>query len=70
MPVGVVSRPAVTAKLQKTLFKAMEPVSIELRSEAKVYLGVFAWCSRVVCELGMMTPSRLAVTVLSDQAYL
>lgn len=43
VPVGVVSRPAVTAKLQKTVFKAMEPISIELRSEAKVYLGVFAW---------------------------
>lgn len=43
VPVGLVSRPAVTAKLQKTVFKAMEPISIELRSEAKVYLGVFAW---------------------------
>ena len=43
VPVGVVSRPAVTAKLQKTVFKAMEPISIELRSEAKVWLGVFAW---------------------------
>ena len=43
VPVGVVSRPAVTAKLQKTVFKAMEPISIELRSEAKVYLAAFAW---------------------------
>ena len=43
VPVGVVSTPAVTAKLQKTVFKAIEPISIELRSEAKTYLGVFAW---------------------------
>ena len=43
VPVGVVSRPAVTAKLPKTVFKAMDPITIELRSEATVYLGVFAW---------------------------
>lgn len=43
VPVGVVSRPALTAKLPKTVFKAMEPITVELRSEAKVYLGVFAW---------------------------
>ena len=42
-PVGTVSRPAVTAKLRKTVFKAMEPITIELRSEARVFLGVFAW---------------------------
>ena len=43
MPVGMVSQPAVTAKLQKTVFKALEPITVELRSEAKVYLGIFAW---------------------------
>ena len=43
VPVGVVSRPALTATLPKTVFKAMEPITIELRSEAKVYVGVFAW---------------------------
>ncbi len=43
VPVGAVSRPAVTAKLPKTVFKAMEPIAIELRSEARVFLGVFAW---------------------------
>ena len=43
VPVGVVSAPALTAKLPKTVFKAMEPITVELRSEAKVYLGVFAW---------------------------
>lgn len=43
VPVGVVSSPALTAKLPKTVFKAMEPITVELRSEAKVYLGVFAW---------------------------
>ena len=43
VPVGVVSRPVVTAKLPKKVFKAMEPITIELRSEAKVHLGVFAW---------------------------
>lgn len=43
MPVGMVSQPAVTAKLQTTVFKALEPITVELRSEAKVYLGMFAW---------------------------
>ena len=43
VPVGVIGRPAVTAKLPKTVFEAMEPIGIELRSEAKVWLGVFAW---------------------------
>ena len=44
VPVGVArSRPAVTAKLPKTVFRTMEPISIELRREAKVSLGVFAW---------------------------
>ena len=43
VPVGVVSSPALTSKLPKTVFKAMEPITVELRSEAKVYLGVFAW---------------------------
>ena len=43
VPVGVVSRPALTATLPKTVFKAMEPITIELRSEAKAYVGVFAW---------------------------
>ena len=43
VPVGVVSRPALMAKLPKTVFKAMEPIAVELRSEANVYLGVFAW---------------------------
>ena len=42
-PVAVVTRPVVTAKLPKKVFKAMEPITIELRSEAKVHLGVFAW---------------------------
>ena len=43
VPVGVVRRPVVMAKLSKTVFKAMEAITIELRSEASVYLGVFAW---------------------------
>ena len=43
VPVGLVSRPVVTAKLPKKVFKAMEPITIELRSEARVHLGVFAW---------------------------
>ena len=43
VPVGAVSRPVVTAKLPKKVFKAMEPITLELRSEAKVHLGVFAW---------------------------
>ena len=42
-PVGVASRPAVTAKLPKKVFKAMEPIVITLRSKATVYVGVFSW---------------------------
>lgn len=43
MPVGVVSRPAVTAKLRRTSVQAMGPIGSEQQSEAKMHEGVFAW---------------------------
>lgn len=43
VPVGTVSQPAMAAKLPQTVFEALEPITVELRSEAKVYLGMFAW---------------------------
>ena len=42
-PVGVVGRPAVAVKLPKTVFKSMEPISIELRKRDEVFLAAFAW---------------------------
>ena len=43
VPVGVLVRPAVSARLTHNVFQAMEPISIEVRSEETVYRGVFAW---------------------------
>ena len=42
-PVGALLRPAVSARLGHTVYQAMEPISIEIRSEEAVHLGVFAW---------------------------
>ena len=43
-PVGVVpGRPVLRARLVRTVFRAMEPISMEIRSEEAVHLGVFAW---------------------------
>ena len=43
VPVGALVRPAVSARLTHNVFRAMEPISIEVRSEETVHLGVFAW---------------------------
>ena len=43
VPVGALLRPAVSARLGHTVYQAMEPISIEIRSEEAVHLGVFAW---------------------------
>ena len=43
-PVGVApGRPVLRARLVRTVFRAMEPISLEIRSEEAVHLGVFAW---------------------------
>ena len=43
-PVGVaLGRPVLRARLGRTVFRAMEPISLEIRSEEAVHLGVFAW---------------------------
>ena len=43
-PVGVApGRPVLSARLGRTVFRAMEPISLEIRSEEAVHLGVFAW---------------------------
>ena len=71
MPVGMVSQPAVTAKLQKTVFKALESITVELRSEAKVYLGVFAWgADNKVVRLYPMATQRELTLVAADVVIL
>ena len=43
VPLGSVVRPAVSARLEHAVYKAMEPMRIEIRSEEAAHLGVFAW---------------------------
>ena len=43
VPLGNLIHPAVTARLDRAVYKAMDPIGIEIRSEEKAYLGVFAW---------------------------
>ena len=43
VPVGSVVRPVVAARLEHTVYRAMEPMRIEIRSEERAHLGVFAW---------------------------
>ena len=43
VPLGSLIHPAVTARLDRAVYKAMDPIGIEIRSEEKAYLGVFAW---------------------------
>ena len=43
VPVGSVVRPEVRARLEHSVYRAMEPMRIEVRSEERAYLGVFAW---------------------------
>ena len=40
---GNLIRPAVGARLDRTVYEALTPIKIEIRSEEKAYLGVFAW---------------------------
>ena len=62
VPVGSVIRPAVRARLEHAVYRAMEPMRIEIRSEEAAHLGVFAWGAddRVV-RLYPRGASRLAV---------
>ena len=50
IPIGGLIRPVVNAYLERTVYRAMEPIRMEIRSEETVHLGVFAWGadSRVV----------------------
>lgn len=43
VPVGSVLRPAVRARLEHAVYRAMEPMRIEVRSDERAHLGVFAW---------------------------
>ncbi len=43
VPVGALVRPAVTARLDRTVYQAGDPIEIEIRSETSAHLGVFAW---------------------------
>ena len=44
VPLGAVIRPAVSARLDRTVYKAREvPIRMEIRSEERAYLGVYAW---------------------------
>lgn len=41
---GAVIRPAVSARLVRVVYKAREtPIRMEIRSEERAYLGVYAW---------------------------
>ncbi|MCY4452551.1 MAG: hypothetical protein OXC01_11435 [Immundisolibacterales bacterium] len=42
-PIGRVIRPAVSARLDRTVYRALEPIRVELRSEEAAHLGLFAW---------------------------
>ncbi len=43
MPLGRLVRPAVRARLEHAVYPAEEPMRLEIRSEEKAHLGVFAW---------------------------
>ena len=43
VPVGGVFRPDVTAILGRKIYRAGDPITIEIRSEESAYLGVFGW---------------------------
>lgn len=43
LPVGQTLRPAVNARLNKSAFRALEPILIDLSSEATAFLGIYAW---------------------------
>ena len=62
VPVGRLVRPAVSARLGHAVYRAMEPMRLEIRSEEAAHLGVFAWGAddRVV-RLYPRNASRLAI---------
>ena len=62
VPVGSLLRPAVHARLGHAVYRAMEPMRLEIRSEEAAHLGVFAWGAddRVV-RLYPRNASRLAI---------
>ena len=62
VPVGSLIRPAVSARLGHAVYRAMEPMRLEIRSEEAAHLGVFAWGAddRVV-RLYPRGGSRLAI---------
>ena len=64
-PVGVApGRPVLRARLGRTVFRAMEPISLEIRSEEAVHLGVFAWgADNRVVRLYPRGASRLSARV-------
>ena len=43
VPIGSLLRPAVHARLEHAVYRAMEPMRIEIRSEEAAHLGLFAW---------------------------
>ena len=44
VPLGDLVRPAIGARLDRAVYKAIEePIRIEIRSEERAYLGVYAW---------------------------
>ena len=43
VPVGALARPAVTARLDRTVYREGDPIEIEVRGETAAHLGVFAW---------------------------
>ena len=42
-PLGSLIRPEVSARLDRAVYQAMSPIGMEIRSEEKAHLGVFAW---------------------------
>ena len=43
VPIGNLLPPAVSARLDRAVYRAMEPIRVEIRSEETAHLGVFAW---------------------------
>ena len=45
VPIGNHLRPAMNAWLDQSVYKAREPIEIEIQSNEEVHLGIFAWCA-------------------------
>ncbi|WP_259780182.1 DUF4384 domain-containing protein [Aestuariispira ectoiniformans] len=43
IPIGSVIHPDIQAKLNKSTFKAMEPIYVDLSSSATTFIGLFSW---------------------------